>query len=742
MSASSSSSPPGPKQPSTRARVFYGLLDLVSAAAVATMVRVLWSGSWFWPVAMSVWAGLLLASAVGLFSGSRAGRFAARLAAVYQLGFLGVLIAGLLSSAAYLWGLYGEVGIGIAVVLLMILALLIEVVGLLPIFKLRSIGVFEQQPRAFRKIWPTTTVALILGVALYCMTVYARASFEPWEPTPATARDAMSRHLLAVVSNEAAPPLPPDLGDADDHWVIRVYRDGKIEKRVEVGGDLVAATKAAASALSRESYAPGRRKAIAIDRIVADTDIDESIAILAALSIVPGLDGITGKIDGRQFTITPHELVLRRMLSEFTPIPFISDFTAGVRLDTARRVLCSNAGQPPDCEVTDLHRVRTESWVHYDDETFDVFRGRPVEERAPTAADARAGALAGGNYVLRALKRDGRFQYKLYPETGKTSMDPYGVPRHAGTTWFLLELGEATGKTHFLQGAQRALDWLEQRLSDCGDGLRCVVEGGSATLGSQALPLIAFSTHARITGSDRYATTIDQLAEVVMRLQQDNGDFDFVLDLATGRPVPGPRMLYAAGQAALALAISGQVTNDSRHLQGARKALDFMAGPYWDFFVSDLFFIAEHWTCLAADEVHRLYGDPAHARLCRQIAGFDQHLQHVEGETTFPDYVGGVGFSPFFPPYTTSTAARTESLIAAYRISERQGHPDPKLRRGIAASIAFLLHNQYGPRDTYPFPSSWAALGGVPWNYLDPVIRIDTVQHSGAVMLRGGDLLP
>ena len=214
MNASSSSSPAGPRQPSTRERVFYGVLDLVSAAAVGTLVGVIWSGSWFWPAALSVWAGLLFASALGLFSGSRAGRFAARLAAVYQLGFLGVLIVGLLSSAAYLWGLYGEVGIGIAVVLLMILALLIEVVGLLPIFKLRSIGVFERQPRGFRKIWPTTTVALILGVALYCMTVYTRASFEPWEPTPATARDAMSRHLLAVVGSEAAPPLPPDLGDA------------------------------------------------------------------------------------------------------------------------------------------------------------------------------------------------------------------------------------------------------------------------------------------------------------------------------------------------------------------------------------------------------------------------------------------------------------------------------------------------------------------------------------------------
>ncbi|MBW2379292.1 MAG: hypothetical protein JRG70_07020 [Deltaproteobacteria bacterium] len=718
----------------------YGLLDLLSAAVVGGLMRLLWSGGWFWPVALGVWAGLLLASAVGLFSGTRAGRFAARLAAFYQLGFLAVLIVGLLSSAAYLWGLYGEVGIGVAVLLLIILALLIELVGLLPIFKLRSIGVFEREPGALRRIWPVTAV-LVPGVVLYCMVVHARATLTSWEPTPAADRDAMSRHLMAVVENEAVPLLPTDQNDRDDHWVVRVYRAGKIKRRIEVGGNLATAAQAAALELGRERSVPVRRRAVAIDRIVAETNIDESNAILAALSIVPGLDGITGEIDGHRFTITPHELVLGRMLSEQTPISFIPDFKAGVRLDAARRVLCLNAGRSPDCEVTNLRRARTESWVHYNGETLDIYRGRPMEERAPTAVDARAGALAGGHYIVKALQRDGRFRYKLYPESGKVDMEPYAIPRHAGTSWFLLELSEATGETQFLHGAEQALDWLEQQLGECGDGLRCVAGGGVATLGSQALPLIAFATHARVTGSDRYRTTIDRLAEVVMRLQQDNGDFQFVLDTATGRPVPGPRVFYAAGQAALALAISGQVTEEARHLQGARDALDFMAGPYWDFFVSDLFFIEEHWTCLAADEVHRLYGDPDHAKLCRDVAGFYQRLQHAEGETTFPDYVGGVGFSPFFPPHTTPTAARTEALIAAYRISVRQGRPDAELRKGIAASVRFLLHNQYGPRDTYPFRSAWTAIGGVPWNYLDPVIRIDTVQHAGAVMLRGGELL-
>jgi hypothetical protein len=80
-------------------------------------------------------------------------------------------------------------------------------------------------------------------------------------------------------------------------------------------------------------------------------------------------------------------------------------------------------------------------------------------------------------------------------------------------------------------------------------------------------------------------------------------------------------------------------------------------------------------------------------------------------------------------------------MIAAYRISKRQGAPDLELRQGIIDAVAFLTHNQYGREDTYAFRSGSLAVGGVPWSYYDPVIRIDTVQHSGAVMLHGAEAI-
>ncbi|MEM9730170.1 MAG: hypothetical protein AAF997_16445 [Myxococcota bacterium] len=735
------SSPAAARIPSRRASIVFGVLDLLTAAAVVGFMSILWSSSSFWPIALGIWAVLLVGSAIGLFSGSAAGRVVARLASFYQLGFLAAVVVGVLSSVSYLWGIYGQIGIGVSVALLAILALLFEIMGLLPVFKLRALGLSERVSKdTAAKVGGAVLALLVVGTLAHCVSVHASASLPSWEPIPAPARQAMSSYLMAVTDGAERPELPEALGNSDDRWLVRVFRRGRVRARHEVTGNLREATEAAAAELEGGRFLNLPDRAIAVDRIVAENDIPGLEGVLGALSIIPGLDGVSGEVDGERITVAPQELVLRRMLSEYVPIPFIRDFEIGADPDAVRELLCTTASQPADCEVRALRRARSESWVHENGKTRALYRSRPVAERPMTPDDARAGAVASGHYVLRSLKRDGRFQYQFFPQSGRGEMQPYNIPRHAGTTWFLLELYEATGKQEFLAGAETGLDWLEGLMTDCGDGLRCIGDSDRVGLGPQALPLIAFATHAKLTGDERYGDTVAALAEVVSRMQRDDGDFNFELDRTTGTPVDIGKRLYAGGQAILGLALAGQVTGSEQQLDAARRGLDYMAGPYWDFFMSDLFFIEEHWTCLAANEVHRLFGDRAHAELCLAAAGFDRQLQHGT-ESVFPDYVGGIGFTPFFPPYTTTAAGRGEGLIAAYRISERLGEPDPDLFEGIEQAVGFLVHNQYKRGDTYAFRTPWSAVGAMPWNYYDPTVRIDTVQHSGSVMLHGSDIL-
>ena len=106
---------------------------------------------------------------------------------------------------------------------------------------------------------------------------------------------------------------------------------------------------------------------------------------------------------------------------------------------------------------------------------------------------------------------------------------------------------------------------------------RCLCGNVKYDTGSDPLWVTICYCHfcQRATGSDRYARTITDLAAAVLRFQKDDGDFHFTLDTKSGRPIAGRRMFYAAGQAALALALSGQVTGSARQLDGARAALDF-----------------------------------------------------------------------------------------------------------------------------------------------------------------------
>lgn len=117
---------------------YYGALDLLFAALYA------WFGFVFTPgrslvfnVALAVVCALLAAGGVGLLAGARWGRAAAIAACALLLAFTAVVLVGLVLSGAYLRGIYGPLGQGMAVMCLLVAALVVEAFALLPLFQLR-----------------------------------------------------------------------------------------------------------------------------------------------------------------------------------------------------------------------------------------------------------------------------------------------------------------------------------------------------------------------------------------------------------------------------------------------------------------------------------------------------------------------------------------------------------------------------------------------------------------------------
>ena len=121
-----------------RAVKLYGALDLAFAALYA------WVGFVFTPgrstpfnLGLGLVCVLLSVGGVGLLAGAKWGRLVAIAASVVLLLFAAVVIVALVVSSAYLRGIYGALGQGMAAICLAIAALIVELFALLPLFQLR-----------------------------------------------------------------------------------------------------------------------------------------------------------------------------------------------------------------------------------------------------------------------------------------------------------------------------------------------------------------------------------------------------------------------------------------------------------------------------------------------------------------------------------------------------------------------------------------------------------------------------
>lgn len=121
-----------------RGLAVHGALDLAFAALYA------WLGFFVAPGRHPAWtpalgAVVVFVGAAGLALCARV-RFARPLAIVAQLALLllcATSVVLLVASAAYLRGIYGPIGRGLALVTLVVVALAVELCGLLPLFQLR-----------------------------------------------------------------------------------------------------------------------------------------------------------------------------------------------------------------------------------------------------------------------------------------------------------------------------------------------------------------------------------------------------------------------------------------------------------------------------------------------------------------------------------------------------------------------------------------------------------------------------
>ena len=623
---------------------------------------------------------------------------------------------------------------------------------------------------------PRSTRALLLCLLLAPVAVYlavcGRYRLASSEPLTLTHATAALRHLRAVLDGAPHPRSAPQgredrraqapkLGGLPTHrdlplWVT-LYLDGeRIFRHQASGPDLRRAIQQAAEALGQDaalanlSAASRRRVRIKLDLATDRGPIFTKVPLAFAKSVVPGLDGLGLTVGQQSAYLLPDDLYQKQLLAGHQPFFFMSEFRTGLDLKRVVTLLADELALTRESwrrSQRDFFRFRVQSFVEAPRDkgrALVVSRSRVPVGRINRAM-VRDAVTRAADYVLRQIQPDGKFFYQYYPLEDRHSAGDYSLPRHAGTTWFLSLAYRQLKQQRYLAGARRAIDYLGQHAVPraCrSTPYACVGSDAYADLGSAALAVVAIAEYQGATGDTRFEQLARRLGRFIVWMQKDNGDFCHQYFPSRQKKNCHDILLYYTGESALALGKLYELTHDRQYLGPLERALDFLTGEKYDFFMGQFFISEDHWTCIAAEAAPPSLRKEQYARLCYAFARLNRRAQVQPGEGLMSDLHGAFSITPFFMPHNTPAGSRTEANVATYLLSVKRKEPQAEVLDTVLRAVRYLVDQQIRPESAYLMPRPEAALGGMTQTPIRASIRIDYVQHAAAAMARALPLVP
>ncbi len=261
-----------------------------------------------------------------------------------------------------------------------------------------------------------------------------------------------------------------------------------------------------------------------------------------------------------------------------------------------------------------------------------------------------------------------------------------------------------------------------------------------AKLGGAGLGLVALTSVERLSPGSTRLSELRGLARFVIYMQKEDGSFYSKFSPAAGGRQDRWQSLYYPGEAALGLLMLYDLDPDPTWIQGAARALHYLARSRESMGEVP----ADHWALIATERLLRIASDrqglvdePALLRHTVQVSSGILREQL----TSTRDVPQPGGFSP--DGRTTPTATRLEGLLAAARIlSGRDDARVADIRSSIERGVAFLRGALIR---SGPFAGGVPrAVGRLPpdgsqtrqrFNRRAGEIRIDYVQHALSAML-------
>ena len=261
---------------------------------------------------------------------------------------------------------------------------------------------------------------------------------------------------------------------------------------------------------------------------------------------------------------------------------------------------------------------------------------------------------------------------------------------------------------------ERALEYLQTQIQQDGDAAFVVQSSASEVrLGGNALAILAMTEYATAFDSDAYDELIAQLAQGILRMQNDDGRFTHVLNAEDYSVKEQSRGTLYDGEATFALARAYGRTKQKNFLEGAKRAADWMGEQKYEQY-------GDHWVAYAMNELTKYAPEQRYFLLGIQNA--QQHLEEIEQrETTSP-----TGLELLMATFELVGRAQTEHIS----INGVSGFGTKTLARAIQTRVNVMLDGYFYP-ELAMYMQRPQRVEGTFFVRQDAFrVRIDDVQHN------------
>jgi Beta-L-arabinofuranosidase, GH127 catalytic domain len=534
----------------------------------------------------------------------------------------------------------------------------------------------------------------------------------------------LARALLAGKARESV--ATPSQLPGRRVW-LTAYQPGK----ARVTTSALAATladsvaQAAQAALDKvDGAATGLRIQLDVVTIVEPIRLEDALSPALADAALEGY--VVAKDKSALGYVLPWELVRDRLFDD-ARVAKIHEGPLGAAID-------ARAGTPvmalPERRE---YRFRTESRVDSSPpgRALVVYRGA-VERPAEATVDIlMAGVRLGADYLARVMSDAGKFVYMYHPVDDRDDTS-YGMLRHAGATYALLEAYGELRTPLWLAKADRAITFARSRMKTEGappEVRRYLADGNDEEqqkVGGAGLALVMLAKHATVTGDATNLETMRSLARLIVHQQYPDGRFRANFDVEREEKKTGLKkeVLYYPGEAILGLVRLYAIDPDPTWLDGAVKGADYCV-DIRDHAMTEEQQEHDHWLSYALNELYRITKKPSYLEHAYKMARAILLKQRTKENAPAPDWV-----ATFYNGETTPGSTRLEAFASDLALTRFTGKPEAWIL-GPALELAKETRGEMLDPDRVFFAKNPdKALGGVRESLYVDDVRIDYVQHA------------